>query len=424
MTRARTLRLAVSTIALLGLAASAGAQVLVANDDLFGIRYGLTLEVEPFGVLENDELDGENAGESGATAVLVTDASHGTLNLYADGSFTYSVGANFPGEDSFVYRAEFGAASSEATVTLSACEGGPDIYTCWHEDAFLDLVADLGYGTAHEGFEDDGVWGHIRTPNSAMSVASHGVEWSSNHTGAPAYNPITTSSGPPHSGMWGIYDANHGYATGTPGQCDIDDPPEHCLYHDGISGTRLPGESALHGVGGWFTGIYGAKIAMYIDGAGPYGDHNTWNHSFFGIVDTRPAGFTHFEFRELDGKIGQAFYVWGDDFTLVGDFATAAPELEPGAVRLSASPNPARSATTLRLALGDTAALRLDVYDIAGRHVRTLGSGHRPGADHRVDWDLRDDEGNRVSAGIYFARLVTTRGGSLNESARKIVVLH
>jgi len=176
-------------------------------------------------------------------------------------------------------------------------------------------------------------------------------------------------------------------------------------------------------VGGWFTGIYGSNIAMYIDGAGPYGEHNTWQHSFYGIVDARPAGFTHFEFRELDGKVGQAFYVWGDDFTLVGDFATAAPELEPDGARLSATPNPARGATALRLSLPASADLELSIYDIAGRHVRSLKRASRDAGTHAVDWNLRDDRGRRVSAGVYFARLAATAGGVTYVSSHKVVVI-
>jgi len=58
-----TLRRAViAALVLITQAVATQAQVLVANDDFFAVRHGLTLEVESWGVLENDELDGENAG--------------------------------------------------------------------------------------------------------------------------------------------------------------------------------------------------------------------------------------------------------------------------------------------------------------------------------------------------------------------------
>ncbi len=406
------------------LAGSVEAQELTAVDDFYSIPFGLTLEVEPFGVLENDLLDGENAGESGATAVLVTDVAHGTLVFNDDGSFTYSVGAGFAGSDSFVYRAEFGAVSDEATVILSACDGGPDIYTCWDEDAFNALLETLDYSSVREGFEDGAVWGHIRTPDSAMSVISHGVEWHSNHPDPPASNPITTTSGAPHSGQWGVYDANHGYATGSAPECDIDDPPLHCRHHDGISGSRVLGETALHGVGGWFSGIYGAKMAIFIDGAGPYGGVLlTYGHDFIGIVDTRPAGFTEFEFRELDGKIGQPFYVWADDISLVGDFATGVATQEPRRQDLRILPNPARGSTSIRFNLETAASLRLEIYDLGGRLLRTLGNEERGSGTHASTWNLRDDAGRKVASGVYFARLSTTRAGVETVSSHKVVVV-
>jgi hypothetical protein len=135
--------------------APASAQVLVANDDFFAIPYGSSLAVEAFGVLDNDDLGGENAGESGATAQPISDVSHGTLDLASDGSFTYAIGPGFDGNDNLVYRASAaGAAPVDATVTLTACEGGPEIFTCWKKSAFLAKAAEFGHPSFSEGFED------------------------------------------------------------------------------------------------------------------------------------------------------------------------------------------------------------------------------------------------------------------------------
>ena len=76
---------------------AAHAQVLVAEDDIFEVPHGQTLVVEAFGVLENDVLNDESAGENGATADWVSGPSHGALSLSLDGSFTYSPGASFKG---------------------------------------------------------------------------------------------------------------------------------------------------------------------------------------------------------------------------------------------------------------------------------------------------------------------------------------
>jgi hypothetical protein len=96
--------------------------------------------------------------------------------------------------------------------------------------------------------------------------------------------------------------------------CDIDNPPEHCLYHDGVTGTRLATESALVGAGGFFSGMVGANIAVALDDGVPIGLRKLTGagHEFVGVIST--LGFRKFQFVELDGKIGQALAIFADDF--------------------------------------------------------------------------------------------------------------
>ncbi len=70
-----------------------------------------------------------------------------------------------------------------------------------------------------------------------------------------------------------------------------------------------------------------------------------------------------------------------------------------------ASPNPAAHGTTLRFSLPAAANVSLDVYDAAGRLVRTLASGTQEAGEHAATWDVRDAGGRIVGAGLYFARL-------------------
>jgi VCBS repeat-containing protein len=66
-------------------------------------------------VLANDsDLD-----SSTLTASLVSGPSDGTLQLGADGAFTYTPDADWSGIDSFTYAASDGSASSNATVTIT-----------------------------------------------------------------------------------------------------------------------------------------------------------------------------------------------------------------------------------------------------------------------------------------------------------------
>jgi hypothetical protein len=275
--------------------------------------------------------------------------SHGTLALSADGAFSYTPGASFDGSDAFVYRAVFGAVSDEATVTLSACAGGPQVFTCWKEAAFLAKAAALGHPSFSEGFEDDALWGLARSPITVPSVRSRGFEWRANdfdlshvdppQPPPPPPNEITTGSGPARTGQWGLFDLEHGYATGIPVQCDVDGPPLHCLYHDGFTIKREAGSSPLYGAGGYFTGTFGANVAIVLDGAwqNPIGGGKLsgGGHQFFGVIDAGPLGFTEVQFRETDGKVGQALFIFGDDFTLLAQPAVRVPALDaPGVVIL------------------------------------------------------------------------------------------
>ena len=303
-------------LAVLGWTPCAFAQTLIAVDDTFAVPYDQTLLVEGPGVLENDTFDGEPAEDAGAVIDLViSDVTHGTLILNSDGSFSYDPFADFPGVDSFTYQASVGAETSQATVSLSACSAGPIVFTCWKEGPYLAKLSELGYSTFQEGFEDDAAWGLVREPNTAPSVISQGIAWQTNYPDPPVSNEITTGTGPARTGLWGVYDPNHGYATGSSDDCDVNNPPTDCLYWDGFTGTNEPGESTLYGVGGYFTGSAMPNLVMILDGGAPIGLGLVFvgDHQFFGVIDT--AGFTTFRVEETDGKIGQKRLVFADDFT-------------------------------------------------------------------------------------------------------------
>ncbi len=404
------------------------AQVLVANEDNFGVPFGEPLVVEFYGILDNDLLNDESAGENGATSELVSDVSHGTLTLNPNGSFTYSPGPSFDGTDSFVYRAVFAAVSDQATVTLSACSGGPDVFDCWNETAFLAKASEWGLVGFQEGFEDNAAWGVARSPIAVPVANSHGIQWMTNHSGAPSFNDITTGNGPARTGEWGVFDPRHGYATGTEFECDVDNPDTVCLYFDGFTGIRETGLGALHGVGGYITGSSGGRVAILLDGelsAG--GGRVTAGHQFFGVIDTRPAGFTQFEFREVDGKVGQALFIFGDDFTLLTPAPSPVEETRAGGSRIffaGAGPNPSDGRTSLRFSTPAQADVQLAIYDVRGRFVRRLADGTRGVGSHIVDWDGRDREGRSVPAGTYFGLLRVNIDGKAETQVRKMVIAH
>ena len=78
----------------------------------------------------------------------------------------------------------------------------------------------------------------------------------------------------------------------------------------------------------------------------------------------------------------------------------------PAAVEFAAPrPNPAASHATLRFALPREARVSLSVFDVGGRLVRELAAGTAGPGAHTVTWNLLDRDGQRVSNGVFFARL-------------------
>lgn len=83
------------------------------------------------------------------------------------------------------------------------------------------------------------------------------------------------------------------------------------------------------------------------------------------------------------------------------------------------TPNPFNPETVFRFALPQAGQVRLEVYDLAGRHVRTLADGPMTAGRQTATWDGRSDAGERVASGVYFCRLVV----GTRELSRKVVVL-
>jgi hypothetical protein len=77
-----------------------------------------------------------------------------------------------------------------------------------------------------------------------------------------------------------------------------------------------------------------------------------------------------------------------------------------GRVRLEAGvPNPFRSTTTIRFDLAAAGPVRLAVFDVSGRWIRTLIDADLPPGARTAVWDGRDSAGRAVESGSYFVRL-------------------
>ncbi len=88
---------------------------------------------------------------------------------------------------------------------------------------------------------------------------------------------------------------------------------------------------------------------------------------------------------------------------------------EPAPFRLlPAFPNPSRGESSIFFALDTQAAVRLDLFDVAGRRVRSLVDALITPGHHAVRFDGRDDRRLDLPAGVYYCRL-TAGGRSANQ---------
>ncbi len=69
-------------------------------------------------------------------------------------------------------------------------------------------------------------------------------------------------------------------------------------------------------------------------------------------------------------------------------------------------PNPFRNTTTITYVLDQAAPVMLAVYDVQGRHIRTLAEGIQQSGKHAVGWDGYGEDGHWAAGGVYFLRFV------------------
>jgi len=105
--------------------------------------------------------------------------------------------------------------------------------------------------------------------------------------------------------------------------------------------------------------------------------------------------------------------------------AVTVPEGPPAVAALALGapwPNPAAGRVAFEVGVPTAlagAAVSLEIYSVAGRRVARPFTGTLAAGNHRLVWDLRDDDGATVAAGLYVARL---RAGT-QEQTRKVAVV-
>ena len=68
-------------------------------------------------------------------------------------------------------------------------------------------------------------------------------------------------------------------------------------------------------------------------------------------------------------------------------------------------PNPFNPVTTIHYDLPKDAMVKVMIYDILGREVKSLVRDVKQAGYHTITWDSKDTNGNPVSAGVYFYQI-------------------
>jgi hypothetical protein len=116
-----------------------------------------------------------------------------------------------------------------------------------------------------------------------------------------------------------------------------------------------------------------------------------------------------------------AIYYQASYVKLVSKFVTQAVSEDTSTIRtpwgsVGVSPNPFSGSTRIRISLNRGARLRIDVYDVRGRHVRTLAMADTPAGERSVEWEGRDAAGTPLPSGVYVCRFEIDGKASPNDS--------
>lgn len=71
-------------------------------------------------------------------------------------------------------------------------------------------------------------------------------------------------------------------------------------------------------------------------------------------------------------------------------------------------PNPFSSSTRIDYSIARPSAVRIDVYDISGKKVKTMVNETLGSGSYSLFWNGLDDEGDHIPEGVYFYRMVTS----------------
>ncbi len=86
-------------------------------------------------------------------------------------------------------------------------------------------------------------------------------------------------------------------------------------------------------------------------------------------------------------------------------------------------PNPFNPETTISYQLSGGSQVKIDIFDILGRKVRTLVNQKQEAGYYNILWDGKNDDGNRVASGLYLYNIRAKSKANNFVSTKKMILL-
>jgi len=291
----------------------------------------------------------------------------------------------------------------------------------WSEIATNVTNAKKGLdATCNEGYADYFLWtSYVNTANQ-LQIDGRATTWDSittyetgtavDYTAIGAYDDTVTSFFEYHGSGYQVrylvsYDAGTNWLWGY-----VDDTTTISESPD-VAARKGGGVAAVYR---FYTPTHEARYT-WRDYAGSwetpvsYSDHEPyWNKPSIEYIGGGIFGVVYLTWNSPQTRA--AYFDWHVQ-TSVDDRQLSFPA---SFVLLQNHPNPFNARTLIGYCLPRSMEVSIEVYDVLGRKIETLASGHQPGGYHEVSWYVGE-----VPSGIYFYRI---QAGE-NTETRKMLLL-
>jgi hypothetical protein len=198
-----------------------------------------------------------------------------------------------------------------------------------------------------------------------------------------------------------VADGNGGFVI-CPAQCEVPNPVQMILHEI----TTTDGTVSI----AWETAFEIDHLGFHVERAEDRSDHfERLNRELIKGAGDRGH---RYEFVDRDVRSGRTYaYKLQAVDTFGGTQMFDLGSVAVGSRLLAAlilhqnRPNPFNPSTSIPFELPEDSHVRLTIYSVGGRLVRTLIDGKLAGDTYSVEWDGRDDQGHEARSGVYFSRL-------------------